>query len=114
MTKEELSRKLAERFEPLISLPSDPKYWIAWCQLSQVTWQPRPYDDPEITMRLLKWLIHEHGAIKIGGPTPHMETYDIWLGRKRHYDYVDDTDIICDGPLTLAIAEAVAKARGLI
>lgn len=70
----DISRQIAEHFEPkpefrLTGL-SPLGWWIAgdWTNL-----QPRSYTDPEIVVRLLKWMIERGLAVRFVGPSLDVE-----------------------------------------
>ena len=125
MTKEELSQKIAESFEPTPAWKdwqdgethwqfyirstmcvSDGGYWEVFRALDEddATKHPRPYDDPEITVRLLRWLIANFTVLVV-----HKDYVRAEPALGKYYEgnaYGED--------IARAIAEVVAKARGLI
>lgn len=85
MTNEELSRKIAAYFEPepkwvprmfgeaVYDLPSVGGFWRAALTAEGLKPHPRPITDPEISMRLLKWLLEKKAIVSIDFTAGHYE-----------------------------------------
>ena len=112
LAKDELSRWIADKMEPKpkrdIETVRGQKSKYGWwrIEVEHWSWEPCPYDDPEIAMRLLKWLI-ENGLkpyfihLNVGGKSTRLLCAS-----------VNGEGSCMDGDLDRAIAESFALANG--
>ena len=117
LTDDELSRVIAESFEP-------PSHFVNTCRDSEHGWwrrrylngwivEPRSFSEPEIVVRLLKWLLTQPDWQCVIGdewPRPLIEiemtpTEDGWKSGKRGF-------CLQSSNIERVIAEAVAIAKG--
>lgn len=128
MTNEELSRLIAEHLEPLKSLPNadecdfaemnefPTEYWIATHRLSEVTlmhvpeWQPRNMvTDPAMTVKLLTTKT-KYGFLDIVDDNQCVGIVD-----RDHWEWIFNVNLTKGrSNFGRAVAEAFAKAKGLI
>ncbi len=107
MTKDELSRWIAEKMEP-VALATGQTDWWQYQRHNEDTRRPRPYDDPEIAMRLL----NHDGFVSLNFLEPGV--YEaIFCGEDVHTDQCGDKMATSQSTAPeRAIAEAFALANG--
>ena len=106
MNSDELSRKLAMHFEPaprnLLAGNVSPEGYWRWrpnyANGLKGEWIPRPHTDPEITLRLLKFLL-ERGKTITMTKAPNGEVYFVGTGEPSE----------CHTSLKLAVAQAAVR-----